>query len=144
MSGNVDESLEEIECDLLVERCGARVAIRRVMRKIFDALTDKQKGRFLGIMARWCEDPRSLPPDMFNPNEGRSNRHNTLLQAFKIRKVRLYGFGGTVGKKKSFVIVDADPAKKQDRADQKILKRAKNRVDDITDKIQAKGKSHGR
>lgn len=140
MQGSADESLDEIECDLLAERCGARVVIRRVMRKVFDALTDKQKGRLLGIMSRWCEDPRSLHPDMFRPNEGRSSRHNTLLQAFKIRKVRLYGFGGTIGQKKTFIVVDADPAKKQDKADPKILKRSKARVDDITDTIQAKGK----
>ena len=139
-----DESLERIACDVLVERCGARVVIRRAVRRVYDALTDRQRGRFLGIMCRWCEDPRALPPDMFNPSEGRSNRHNILLQAFKIRKVRLYGFGTTIDEKKSFLIVDADPAKKQNRGEPRILNRSRNRVDDISDEINAKGKRHGR
>jgi hypothetical protein len=136
MSSEEDDSLEEIECDLLVERFGARVVVRRVMRKIYDALSDKQKGRFLGIMGRWCEDPRMLTPEMFNGNEGRSPRHNVLLQALKIRKVRLYGFSRSIGRRRTFIIVDADPAKKQDKADQNVLKRARGRVDDITDIVE--------
>jgi hypothetical protein len=136
MSGEEGDSLEEIECDLLAERFGARVVVRRVMRKIYDALADKQKGRFLGIMARWCEDPRMLTPEMFNANEGRSPRRNVLLQALKIRKVRLYGFSRSIGRKRTFVIVDADPAKKQDKADPKVLKRAKGRIDVVIDIVE--------
>jgi hypothetical protein len=72
---------------------------------------------------------------MFNANEGRTPRHEVLLQAFKTFKVRLYGFSSAVGGRRTFVIVDADPAKKQDRADPKILKRAKRRVDDLFDEF---------
>lgn len=136
MSGEEGDSLEAIGCDLLVERFGARVVIRRVMRKAYDALADKQKGRFHRIMGRWCEDPRMLTPDMFKANEGRSPRRNVLLQALKIRKVRLYGFSRSIERKGTFIIVDADPAKKQDKADQNVLKRAKGRVDDVTDILE--------
>jgi hypothetical protein len=87
-------------------------------------------------MGRWCEDPRMLTPEMFNGNEGRSPRHNVLLQALKIRKVRLYGFSRSIGRRRTFIIVDADPAKKQDKADQNVLKRARGRVDDITDIVE--------
>jgi hypothetical protein len=138
MSSGESDSLEAIECDLLAERFGAQVVMRRVVKKIYDALADKQKGRFLGIMGRWCEDPRMLTPDMFNGNEGRSPRNNVMLQALKIRKVRLYGFSRSISRRRSFIIVDADPSKKQDKADPKILKRAKSRVDDVTDILERK------
>jgi len=132
MSEASDESLERINCDLLAECCGARVAVERGVRKIYDALADQSKGRLQAVMSRWCEGG-SLTPEMFNANEGRSPRHGILLQAFKTFKVRLYGFSSAVGGRRTFVIVDADPAKKQARADQKILKRAKRRVDDLFD-----------
>lgn len=127
-----DPVLEKIDCDVLEERFGARVAIRRDMRKEYDSLDDQKKGRLNAIMKLWCEG-RALTPQMFNGNEGRTTRHNCLLQAFKTFKVRLYGFSGDVGNKRTFVIVDSDPAKKQNKADPKILKRAKRRVDDLID-----------
>lgn len=136
MSSKEGDSLEAIDCDLIAGRYGARVLMRRAVMKVFDKLNDKQKGRFFGIMNRWCEDPRLLTPEMFNGNEGRSPRHNEMLQAFKIRKVRLYGFATALAGKRSFVVVDADPSKKQDKADPKILKRAKVRVDQIIDLIE--------
>lgn len=128
-----DESLESINCDLLTECFGARVAVERGIRKIFDALADQTKGRLQAVMNRWCEGG-SLTPEMFNANEGRTPRHGILLQAFKTFKVRLYGFSSAVGGKRTFLIVDADPAKKQAKADPKILKRAKRRIDDLLDK----------
>jgi hypothetical protein len=135
MADAPDESLERIECDVLEARCGARVAIRRGMRRAYDALTDQKKGRLVAIMQGWCEG-RRLTSQMFNGNEGRTPRHDILLQAFKTFKVRLYGFSSSIGDRRTFVIVDADPAKKQDRADPKILKRAKRRVDDLLDEFE--------
>lgn len=138
MSSEEGDSLEAIECDLLIERFGARVVIRRMVRKVFDALNDKQRGRLIAIMGRWCQDPRLLTQEMFNGNEGRTPRHSMMLQAIKIRKVRLYGFAKAVGRRKTFVIVDADPSKKQDKADQNVLKRARNRSDDVIDILEGK------
>lgn len=83
-------------------------------------------------MKLWCEG-RPLTPQMFNGSEGRTLRRKIMLKAFKAFKVRLYGFDGDVGGTRTFVIVDADPAKKQDKADPKILKRAKKRIDDLLD-----------
>ena len=134
MADAPDELLERIECDVLEERYGARVAIRRSMRRVYDALADQKKGRLVAIMQGWCEG-RRLTSQMFNANEGRTPRHDMLLQAFKTFKIRLYGFSSSVGGKRTFVIVDADPAKKQDKADAKILKRAKRRVDDLLDGV---------
>ena len=135
-----DDSLERIECDVLAESSGARVVIRRVIRKVHDALDDRAQGRFARVMERWCDDPSQLTSEMFNGNEGRTTRHNIMLQAFKnnAAKVRLYGFPFTVANKKTFIIVDADTAKKQTKADPNILKRAKNRIDDFLDKYATK------
>lgn len=83
-------------------------------------------------MRLWCEG-RPLTPKMFNGNEGRTSRHNLMLMAFKTFKTRFYGFSASVGGKRTFVIVDTDPAKKQDKADPTILKRAKRRIDDLVD-----------
>lgn len=132
MEVTADSAMEAIDCDLLEQRYGARVVIRRAVRKDYDALDDQKKGRLHAIMRLWCEG-RSVTPQMFNGNEGRTNGHNVLLQAFKTFRVRLYGFGGDVGGKRTFVIVDSDPAKKQDKADPKILKRAKRRIDELLD-----------
>ena len=137
-----DDSLEQIECDLLEERCGARVAIHRAVRKPFDNLDDRKRGRLRAIMRLWCEGSR-LTPEMMNTNEGRSTKSNTMLQAFKTFKVRLYGFSASVGSRRTFVIVDCDPAKKSDKANKNILARAKDRIDDIVEEIDRKGTSHG-
>ena len=135
-----DDSLEQIECDVLAEHSGSRVVIRRAIRKSYDALDDRAQGRFSAVMKRWCDDPSQLTSEMFNGNEGRTSRHKIMLQAFKnnAAKVRLYGFPFSVAKKNTFIIVDTDTAKKQTKADPNILKRAKSRVDDFLDKYGKK------
>ena len=138
MNNPLDDSLEHIECDVLAEHSGARVVIRRTIKKVYEALEDRDQGRLKAIMKRWC-DGEKMSPEMFNHNEGRSPRNNVMLQAFKAFKVRLYGFSFAVGEKRTFIIVDADPAKKQNKADPKILKRAKSRIDDLLDEKGTKG-----
>lgn len=130
MRDDTDESLDSLECDLLAEAGGSRVVILRAVWKEFDALDDKNQGRFRRIMELWCVNER-LTPEMFNANEGRSPKDNLLLQAFKAFKVRLYGFVRTVQGTRTFIVIDVDPAKKQDRADPGILKRAKGRADEV-------------
>lgn len=141
MSGG-DDSLDQLECDLLEERCGARVVIRRTMRKLFDNLDDRRRGRLQAIMRLWCEGSR-LTPEMMNKNEGRAPRSNIMLQAFKTFKVRLYGFSAAVGTMRTFIIVDCDPSKKRDKADRNILNRARQRVDEIVEEIERKGTRNG-
>lgn len=138
MNAPKDDSLEHIECDVLAEHSGARVVIRRAVRKVYDALDDRAQGRLSAVMKRWCDDPDQLTPEMFNGNEGRSSRHNEMLQAIKnnAAKVRLYGFSFLVADKRTFIIVDADTAKKQNKADPNILKRARSRIDDFLDKYE--------
>lgn len=128
MRSDDDESLEDLECDRLAECNGSQVAIARNVRDEYDALPTKQLGRFQRAMEMWCEGHR-LPKEMWNANEGRSPKQNLLIQAIKAFKVRLYGFVRHVGDKKTFIIVDLDPAKKQDKADPIIVKRAKSRAE---------------
>jgi hypothetical protein len=138
MSNPKDDSLEHIECDVLAEYSGARVVIRRVIRKAYDELDFQKQNRFTKTMQAWCDGDK-LTPEMFNYSEGRSPKNNIMLQAFKAFKVRLYGFQFAVDDKRTFIIVDADLAKKQNKADPNILKRAKSRIDGLLDEKGTKG-----
>lgn len=129
MDDDNDDSLDGLDCELLASAGKARVAIVRGIKGEYDALDEKQQGRFVGIMTLWCEG-RKLAPNMFNYNEGRSKGHNLLIQAFKAFKIRLYGFERHLADRRTFIIVEFDPAKKQDKADPNILKRAKMRADE--------------
>lgn len=124
-----NDSLDKLDCMLLVDGGEAQVAIRSAVRKEYEGLQTQHRGRFKRIMEMWCEG-HPLPTKMFNYNEGRSTG-NIMLQAFKAFKIRLYGFSRSVKGKNTFIIVDIDPQKKQDKADPGVLKRAKGRVDEI-------------
>lgn len=130
MSDDNDESLDDLACDRLAAAAGAQVAITKEIREDYDALPTKQLGRFQRVMEMWCEGHK-LPKEMWNSNEGRSAAENLLIQAIKAFKIRLYGFVRQVQGVKTFIIVDLDPAKKQDKADPTILRRAKGRADKL-------------
>lgn len=116
-----DESSDSVE---LASSGTGSVAIRRDVLPEFDSLPDQTKGRFRRIMQMWCEG-HTLTPEMLNRNEGRSPKKNIMIQAFKAFKIRLYGFVGG----HRFLIVEIDPVKKQNKADPRILERAKRRAD---------------
>ena len=124
-----DDSLDQLACDKLEKSGRAQVALWRGAAPQWGELDDKQEGRFRRIMQMWCEGHK-LTPEMYNGNEGRSPE-NTMLHAFKAFKIRLYGFVRSVGNLRTFIVVDIDPAKKRDKADAKILKRAHRRLDEI-------------
>ena len=129
MSADNDDELDQLGCEPLVRTAKAQVAISRRLLPQYRQIEDQKRARFEAVMRRWC-DGVSLTPEMFNTNEGRS-QSGILLQTFKAFKVRLYGFVRQANSLKTFMIVDFDPAKKQDRADQGILKRAKRKIDEI-------------
>jgi hypothetical protein len=116
----------------LAHTAKGRVVLHKCVEAFFDALEERVRGRFVRIMELWCDD-RPLTEKMINRNEGRAPRTNTMCQAFKAFKVRLYGHVGTEEDQKCFVITDFDPAKKQDKADKVILKRAKGRIDNLVE-----------
>jgi hypothetical protein len=129
MDDKQDDSLDQLDCDELEKSGSSQVALWRGAAKNWRELDTKQEGRFRRIMQMWCEG-HNLTGEMFNGNEGRSPG-NIMLKAFKAFKIRLYGFERTVKKMRTFIVVDVDLAKKRDKADPNILKRAQKRVDGI-------------
>lgn len=129
MNADNDDDLDRLGFEPLASAARARVVIAKRLLPDYQQIADQQRARFEAIMRRWCEGVK-LTPQMFNPNEGRS-QSGILLQAFKAFKIRLYGFERRISSVRTFLIVDHDPAKKQDRADPNILKRSKRRLDDI-------------
>lgn len=129
MSTDDDENLDDLDCEPLVRTAKSQVAITRRLVADYQGFEENKRARFESVMTRWC-DGIPLTPEMFNTNEGRS-KNNIRLQAFKGFKIRLYGFDRKVASIRTFIIVEIDPAKKQDKADPRILKRAKRRIDEI-------------
>lgn len=137
MSDDNGDSADDLNCDSLEVSGRSQVLLWRPITKEWEKLEAKQQGRFARIMQMWCEG-HQLTKEMFNGNEGRSPTHNVMLQAFKAFKIRLYGFVTTINEMRSFIIVDIDPAKKQDKADPNILKRAYARLDEMSKKRNGK------
>lgn len=132
MVANDDDGDESKYGRSLARTAKGRVVLHKCVEDLFDALEERVRARFTRIMELWCDD-KVLTEKMINRNEGRTSRTNEMCQAFKAFKVRLYGFVCREKGKKCFVICDFDGAKKQDRADKAILKRAKNRIDDLVE-----------
>lgn len=129
MNAKRDETIDSLDCKVLVETAKGQVAITRKLLPSFEQLADQKRARLEAVMRRWC-DGVPLTAEMFNGNEGRTTA-GILLQAFKGFKIRFYGFARQVASVRTFLIVDVDPAKKQDKADPKILSRAKSRADSV-------------
>lgn len=109
------------------------VMIEKRARKEFDRFEAQPRARLKAVMKRWCNGV-ALTPEMMNTNEGRTPKHKEMAQAFKAFKNRLYGFERNEKGIRTFFIVDADPAKKQDKAGP-VLDRAKKRIDAVLDGI---------
>lgn len=106
---------------------GLRVGILNDVLSAYEGFEEHVQNKLKRIMFRWCGG-HAMTKEMFNGNEGRTP-NGTSLKAFKTFKHRMYGFETSIDGIRTFVIVDHDPAKKQDKADPKILTRAKGRVD---------------
>lgn len=132
MVANDDDGSESKHGRTLAHTAKGRVVLHECVQESYDALDEQCRGRFERIMELWCDD-KPLTDKMINRNEGRTTRTNTMCQAFKAFKVRLYGHVGNKNGVKCFVISDFDGAKKQDKADKGILKRAKSRIDDLVE-----------
>jgi hypothetical protein len=135
MTDNATDSPKILNCETLASKGKLRVVINPSAFKIWQALDDQVSGRLLRILEQWC-DQRNLLPKMHNKNEGRTAKFNIRMEAFKSFKVRFYGFERSIDGQRIFIIADADPAKKQDKADPAILKRSKSRIDAIEDELR--------
>jgi hypothetical protein len=127
MSDSEDKA-ERFRCESLVDRGENRVLLSAEASKEFWALDTRQKARLLANMELWAEG-RQMTDKQFNGSEGRAKGGvNRMLMAFKIHKIRCYGFVCPLEGRKTFVIVDVDPAKKTDKGKVRVLDRAKDRV----------------
>lgn len=127
MNGKNDDPAAAYHCSTLADLDGSRVWITNAARRYYDGFDEAKRERLNRIMHHWCEE-RALTKKMFNGNEGRSTG-GTMLKAFKSFKHRFYGFERQIGGTRTFVILDYDGAKKQDKGDPAVLKRAKGRLD---------------
>ena len=127
-AGQNDE-LTPLECRTLVVEEGGRVGITLRIAKHWDGLDAKIRGRFRRAMREWCEG-RMLPREVYKTG-GRYGKTpgGTTIAVFKSGQVRLYGFERHIDEIRTFVVVDCDLAKKQNRADQDVIDRLKVRVD---------------
>lgn len=125
-----NDPLKRLGARLLVVEDDAQVAILVKAQKVFDEIEQQPRDRLTRVMELWCLG-RPLTEKMYNANEGRSKTKKRMLEAFKAWKVRLYGYVTTIADKKTFIIVNIDPAKKQEKADRGILKIAKERIDEL-------------
>jgi hypothetical protein len=119
------DDFDEIECDHVLTGSVARVLMAKTVTQEFIAVESKKQARLLSNAKIWAD---GHPPneEQFQGNEGRCGGENDrMLVAVKVHKIRLYGFVRRYRGKKTLLIVDIDVAKKQNKANPRILKRAK-------------------
>lgn len=125
---------DSFNCDLMVSGCEGEVLIDKSVTKELLELDSIKQARLLSNAKLWA-DGRKPTREQANFSEGRcGGKFNRMLLAIKTHKVRLYGFIARINNKKTMVIVDIDPAKKQTKADKTVLKRAKNRVKEFDER----------
>jgi hypothetical protein len=61
-----------------------------------------------------------------------------MLQAFKPRQLRAYGYVHEFGGRRTFFITGVDTSKKQDKANQTILNRAKEVAYELNKRLKGK------
>ena len=116
---------------------GRCVAIMANVEGDFGDVEEKKQAQLLRVAERWSGGHR-LTPEQFNGNEGRARDGalSVMLQAFKTHKVRLYGIDIQIAGSRTFMIVDADIAKKRNKADPGRLKRAQDRALELVRQLQ--------
>ncbi|MGB7374815.1 hypothetical protein [Pontixanthobacter sp.] len=122
---NDSDDFSDIDCELVHDGRVGRVLMSRKVVDEFVALESRKQAQLISRAKLWAD---GVPPtkEQFNGNEGRCGGENDrMLVAFKARKIRLYGFVRHYKNMKTLIIIDIDIAKKQDKANSRILTRAK-------------------
>lgn len=116
---------DEIECDHVLTGKVARVVMAKPVTAEFLKVETKKQARLLANAKLWADGYR-LTDEQFNGNEGRCGGANDrMLVAIKVHKVRLYGFIRRYREQRTLMLIDIDTDKKQNRANPRVLKRAK-------------------
>lgn len=125
---NDSNDFEDIDCEFVLVGRAGRVLMSASVVGEFQGIEARKQGQLLSRVKLWA-DGISLTKEQFNGNEGRCGGENDrMLVAVKTSKVRLYGFVRHYNDLKTLIIVDIDSAKKQDKANSRILKKAKQLV----------------
>lgn len=102
------------------------VAFRGAEWEVMGKIQPNARAKIEATMRAYCEwGPQDIPPQKFkfefhHEQAGKKTR----IEAFKARHVRMYGACGSLGGQPVFLVTGADTSKKDDVADQKILKAA--------------------
>ena len=119
------EDFDDIECDHVLTGRVARVLMTKAATEEFLTLDSNKQARLLSNAKLWADGYRPSE-EQFKGNEGRCGGTNDrMLVAVKAFKIRLYGFIRRYRSMKTLLVVEVDPSKKQNRANPRILKRAK-------------------
>lgn len=119
------DDFDEIDCDHVLTGQVARVLMSKTATKEFLTLPSNKQARLLSNAKLWADGYKPTE-EQFKGNEGRCGGQNDrMLVAVKAFRIRLYGIVRRYKAKKTLLIIDIDPSKKQDRANPRILKRAK-------------------
>lgn len=125
---------ESMDCHLVTAGDGGVVIMRKDVTDEFCAAETKKQAKLLANMRLWARGLQ-LTEEQMNFNEGRiDGTSGRMLYAVKTRHVRLYCFVKRLLAKKTLVVIDIDTSKKRDKADPKILARAKKRAQDFDKK----------
>lgn len=91
------------------------------------------RAKIEATMRTYCElGPENLPPQRFKfEMQYEQDGKKTRVEVFKARHVRFYGSCGSLGGRPVFLVTGSDLSKKDDAADQKILKAAGKRAHEL-------------
>lgn len=135
----MSESSDDVEaygCELLVREGRAQVVLREEASKEFWSLERRAQASLLARSKLWATGKR-LSGEQLNHNEGRARKGeiNRRIEAFKFSHVRLFGFVRPLMGFKTFVAVAVDAAKKQRKANPRLLSRAAARIIEFEEKF---------
>ena len=135
MSESSDDA-DAYGCELLVREGRAQVVLREEASKEFWSLEQRAQAKLLARCKNWAAG-RRLPEEHLNHNEGRARKGsiNRRIEAFKISGVRLFGFVRPLMGFKTFIAVAVDAAKKQRKANPRVLSRATTRIIEFEEKF---------
>lgn len=115
----------------------------KVKKKLERKATDDQLAAFKDLVQRYGErGSDGIPSGKFNPSEEwfpSQRDKRVLLQAFKAGQLRVYGYCQQFNGRLTFFATHFDRAKKQNDADQNILKAAGDEAVRVFDFLERAG-----
>lgn len=122
------DKLERLRCEMVVEGSEGRVYITPKPMKEWSGLDAASLGRLERNMEKWC-DGRTMPPELYRNNAYGDSSMGHAIAVFKTHQKRFYGYELHLDNTRTFIVVDCDVAKKQDKVKKASLDRIKKRVD---------------